>query len=169
MSRIIAVANQKGGVGKTTTAINLAAALAAFDKRVLLVDLDPQANATSGLGFSKREEATVYEALISGGMAETVRETGFANLWMVPSGRDLVGAEIELVDQPDRHQDGTGSAQNREVTSGFHRAGNLAAFRSRAKPGGARETLAIRRSNSSNTPRPAGAYVVRSSRSQEVV
>lgn len=102
MGRIIAVANQKGGVGKTTTAISLAAALAAFDQKVLLVDLDPQANATSGLGFSKREGETIYGALLSGSAAGAVKETGFPNLWIVPSGRDLVGAEIELVDQPDR-------------------------------------------------------------------
>jgi chromosome partitioning protein len=102
MSLIVAIANQKGGVGKTTTAINLSAALAAFDQRVLLIDLDPQANATSGLGLSKREENTVYTALTSGQMAGSVRESGFKNLWIAPSGRDLVGAEIELVDLPDR-------------------------------------------------------------------
>jgi chromosome partitioning protein len=102
MSRIVAIANQKGGVGKTTTAINLSAALAAFDQKVLLLDLDPQANATSGLGFSKREEATTYRALLSGEMQTSVRETGVSNLAIVPSGRDLVGAEIELVEQPDR-------------------------------------------------------------------
>ena len=102
MSRIVAIANQKGGVGKTTTAINLSAALAAFDQRVLLIDLDPQANATSGFGLSKREENTVYTALTTGQMAGSVRESGFPNLWIAPSGRDLVGAEIELVDLPDR-------------------------------------------------------------------
>lgn len=102
MSRIVAIANQKGGVGKTTTAINLAAAIAAFDQKVLLLDLDPQANATSGLGFSKREELTTYRGLLSGDMAPSIRESGFANLWVAPSGRDLVGAEIELVEHPDR-------------------------------------------------------------------
>jgi len=102
MSRVVAVANQKGGVGKTTTAINLGAALAALDRKVLILDLDPQANATSGLGFSKREEATVYRGLSSGDLSSAVRETGFPNLSLAPSGRDLVGAEIELVDQNDR-------------------------------------------------------------------
>jgi chromosome partitioning protein len=103
MGRIIAIANQKGGVDKTTTAINLAAAMAAYDQKVLLLDLDPQANATSGLGFSKKEETgTVYSALLSGDITPVIRATAFPNLWLVPSGRDLVGIEVELVGQPDR-------------------------------------------------------------------
>lgn len=105
MSRVIAVANQKGGVGKTTTAINLSAALAALDHPVLLVDLDPQANATSGLGFSKREEGTnSYGVLMGQTPLFAVRPTAFPNLSLLPSSRDLVGAEIELLPRPDREQ-----------------------------------------------------------------
>ena len=105
MGRITAIANQKGGVGKTTTAINLAASLAALDRRVLLVDLDPQANATSGLGFSKREEGgNSYSVLLGESPALALRPTAFPNLSLLPSSRDLVGAEIELVPRPDREQ-----------------------------------------------------------------
>lgn len=105
MSRVIAVANQKGGVGKTTTAINLSAALAALDHPILLVDLDPQANATSGLGFSKREEGTnTYGVLMGQTPLFAVRPTAFPNLSLLPSSRDLVGAEIELLPRPDREQ-----------------------------------------------------------------
>lgn len=103
MGRVIAIANQKGGVGKTTTAINLGAALAAFDRRVVVVDFDPQANATSGLGLSGRKNgANAYDVLLGAHPGEALRETGFPNLWVIPSGRDLVGAEIELVGQEGR-------------------------------------------------------------------
>ena len=105
MSRVVAIANQKGGVGKTTTAINLGAALAAFDRKVALVDFDPQANATSGLGFSRqRNGANAYDVLLGMDPRESIRPTTFPNLWLMPSGRDLVGAEIELVDQPGRER-----------------------------------------------------------------
>jgi len=96
-TRVIAVANQKGGVGKTTTAVNLAACLAAVGKRVLLFDLDPQANATSGLGIEKTEGASAYRPLLGeGGLLEKVRGTAFERLEIVPSEVDLCGADIEL-------------------------------------------------------------------------
>jgi len=99
MTRTIALANQKGGVGKTTTAINLGASLAACERRVLLVDLDPQANATSGLGLSKHERNSMYPVLLDGmPIRDVIRPTDLQTLFVAPSSVDLVGAEVELGD-----------------------------------------------------------------------
>jgi chromosome partitioning protein len=96
-TKIIAVANQKGGVGKTTTTVNVAACLAALGRRVLLLDLDPQANATSGLGVEKDEGASAYRPLLGEGtLAEKIRATAFKGLEIIPSEVDLCGAEIEI-------------------------------------------------------------------------
>jgi chromosome partitioning protein len=107
MSRVIAIANQKGGVGKTTTAINLGACLAVAEHRTLIIDMDPQGNATSGLGLKRPEvDASIYDVLIDGvSMASTMRRRlHFQYLDLVPSSRDLVGAEVELVDRPERER-----------------------------------------------------------------
>ena len=94
---VIAVANQKGGVGKTTTAVNLAACLAVLGQRVLLLDLDPQANATSGLGVEKTEGASAYRALLGEEtLAARIRPTAYERLELIPSEIDLCGAEVEL-------------------------------------------------------------------------
>ncbi len=97
---ILAIANQKGGVGKTTTAINLGAGLGALERRVLLVDCDPQGNATRGLGL-KAAEPHLYHAIMGEvPLEEAIRPSGFPNLDLVPSQRDLVGVEVEFVGEP---------------------------------------------------------------------
>ncbi len=102
--RVIAVVNQKGGVGKTTTAVNLAASVAAAERRTLLLDLDPQGNASSGVGVHPRTvELSVYDALIGRAtLRDVMQPTELSSLSLVPSKQDLIAVEFELVDDPDR-------------------------------------------------------------------